>query len=444
MSIIDDTLNQLGRPGHSTNAGSAPEALPPQVLFNDQAKRSGKFPRSLLFGFVLVGASVASWLVLEANAPSALQLPTAVPPVGVAPPATPASLPLGLPSGSGAPAEVTEAVRQDVAPVSVASVEPAPEPPVATMEAPRPKRLPASLIEGRELMGAGQKEAALAAWKTGLQALNPRQRLELLMSFKDAEGAFASAGRLEDLDGVFVVEHERQGQKLWRVGLLSSPQHRAEDLEIAASRLGRSDFTTSTPARLLKWASQPVASPKEPVVAKVDMVRPPNAPKALPSLPAGETSFDLLAGQLMEALQQHRYKEATLLASDFRAHFPSRVEVWLWSGKAELGAGNFAGADTHLMRATELAPHLAEAWLLRGIAAQEQGQDQKALAFLAEAKRLKPRDPDTLFNIAYSSARLGDTGRARESFLAFLEASARESRFDAQRRHAEQWLSQGH
>lgn len=479
MSIIDDTLNQLGRPANGADGPQAGGRAAPEILFAGEEKRSGRLPRSLLLGGVLLCASVAAWLVVEGSS-AGLPLPSAAPvrtPAPAAPVAAPgaAAVPVAEPvsppalepeaqAGAVPPAAVPAspvplaAEPAGVAPVppaSAANAAPAPvlaaaapaleaSPPLPV--APAPKRIPAALQKGRELLGAGQPEEALAAWRAGLQAMHPRQRLEMFGSYKDIEGAIAVAARLEDLDGVFIIDQEQRGQKLWRVGLLSTPGHREGDLEIASARLGRNNFSTSTPGMLLKASGKPAAIPlpAETPVARVEVVRPPNAPKALPPLPAGMADFDGLAARLVSDLEQHRYREATQTALDLRTHFPQKTETWLWSGKAELGLGNFREAETFLRRATDMAPHLAEGWLLRAIAAQEQGQDQQALSLLSEARRLRPDDPDILFNTAYSAARLGDMDKARQSYRMFLDKTVRQPRFDAQRRYAEHWLAQGH
>ena len=480
MSIIDDTLNQLGRPANAPDGVPVGGRPAPEVLFTGEEKRSGRLPRSLMLGGILLCASVAAWLVVEgtsaglplqpaepsraaapslpavASGPVAAAVPVAEPvsppaaepepQAGAVPPAVAPASPAPAGSAPADPSAAPTAVAATALPPSaLPGAAPVAEQASPLPAAPAPKRIPAGLQKGRELLGAGQPEEALAAWRAGLQAMNPRQRLEMFGSYKDIEGAIALAGRLEDLDGVFIIDQEQRGQKLWRVGLLSSPAHREGDLEIAAARLGRNNFSSSTPALLLKTASKPAALPlpAETPVARVEVVRPPNAPKALPPLPAGMANFDELAARLVSDLEQYRYREATQTALDLRTHFPQKTETWLWSGKAELGLGNFREAEAHLRRATDMAPHLAEAWLLRAIAAQEQGQDPQALSMLSEARRLRPDDPDILFNIAYSAARLGDMDKARQSYRIFLDKTVRQPRFDAQRRHAEQWLAQG-
>lgn len=480
MSIIDDTLNQLGRSSPALDGGAVGGSSRPipDVLFATEEKRAGRLPRSLVLGGILLCASVAAWLVVEgsvvgrpqpvagparADAPG-LTAGTTASVVAVAPAAVPVTSPVSAPeapagdaqSGVVAAASSASASDASVKPGSTPAAGPATVSPLSAQsdmasapeQAPpvpaAPKRIPAGLQKGRELLGAGQFQEALDAWRAALQAMNPRQRLELIGSYKDIEAAIAVVGRIEDLDGVFIVEQAHRGQTRWRVGLLSSPLHREGDLEIAAARLGRDDFSSATPAQLLKTAGKPAAAPlpAEAPVARVEVVRPPNPPKALPPLPPGMANFDELAARLVGALEQHRYREAALTAQDLRTHFPQKTEAWLWSGKAELGLGNFREAEAHLQRATDMAPHLAEAWLLRAIAAQEQGQDPQALAMLAEAHRLRPEDPDILFNIAYSAARVGDIDKARQQYRQFLDKTARQPRFEAQRLHAEQWLRQ--
>lgn len=421
MSIIDDTLNRLARPPEAGPAGQPADVPAPHLLLALQPPAARRrLPRSLILGLVLAGSSAAAWLVLSGTPPAPV---TPRPPLAV--PVPPHSL------GPVAPAPAAVMPAPVVAAPGPAA-DPPPAAPVAEVSPVLPKTLTPGLVQGRELLETGQRDAALAAWRQGLQELPPRQRLELLAVYRDASGAFAAARRLGDLEGFFILAGEQGGSQVWRLGLLSNPGQRAAELELAARRLGRHDFHSSTPARLL------AGPPERP--AQVAQVAPRAAPGA-PALARSEAEFDHQAGRLLQALGEHHYPEAARLAGALAEQFPQRAEVWLWSGRAALGSGDPGAAETHLARAVELAPHLAEAWLLRGIAAQEQGNDRQALTLLAEAARLKPRDADVRFNIAYSAARLGDPGRAREAYTAFLALAGREARFDAQRRHAERWLA---
>lgn len=425
MSIIDDTLNRLARPPEAGPAGQPAGAPAPHLLLALQpAAARRRLPRSLILGLVLAGSSAAAWLVVSGAAPS---------PVASRPPLAVPVPPRPLGPAVSVPAAV-------VPPPAVAAPDPAADPspavPVAEVSPALPKTLTPGLVQGRELLETGQRDAALAAWRQGLQELPPRQRLELLAVYRDASGAFAAARRLGDLEGFFILAGEQGGSQVWRLGLLSNPGQRAAELELAARRLGRHDFHSSTPARLLAGSSRPAGGAPGLAAQAASTVEP-----GPPAQHRSEAEFDQQAGRLLQALGEHHYTEAVRLAGALAGQFPLRAEVWLWSGRATLGSGDPGTAETHLARAVELAPHLAEAWLLRGIAAQEQGNDRQALTLLAEAARLKPRDADVRFNIAYSAARLGDLGRAREAYTVFLGLAGKEARFDAQRRHAERWLT---
>ncbi len=503
MSIIDDTLSRLGRPGAADAVTLPPsDVLAPLTLEGNAARRRSSLPKSALLGVALIGASLAAWWWVEQAAFSPLlptpaaSAPIAAAPAGAATPeAPPAPTPPAAATGDGADAAakavpgtaepgkspavpapgantpmVSPAVAAATAPLPAATLAQAKaEMPAAAVPAksptdfvlPKPKKLPPSFRQAVELADQGKTEAALAAWRTGLETLAPKQRLELLASFSSAGGALAAVTRLNDLDGVFVVEDVRKGKPLWRLGVLSSPAHRAWDIELASSRLGRADFSSVSAGRLLAakgkldaanaganggtGAGTPVLTNSHPGVR----VAAGSGNESVPSGPAqpreaaahgDEAGFDPLLDGVVRAVGRNAFSEAARQAQGLRQQYPGRVESWLWSGRAELGNGAFAAAEGFLAKAVEMAPHLADAWLLRGIATQELGNDRQALAYFAEAERLRPRDPDIQFNVAYSAARLGELGRARDAFSTFLGLTAKEPRYDAQRRHAERWL----
>jgi len=499
MSIIDDTLSRLGRPGAADAATLPPsDVLAPLTLEGNAARRRSSLPKSALLGVALIGASLAAWWWVEQAAFSPL-LPSsaASAPVAAAPSATATSEtapvptpPVASPGGAAdaaakaapgavetgsapiapAPAAntpmVSPAVAASTAPLPTAALEKAKaDTPVAAVPAknptdfvlPKPKKLPPAFRQAVDLADQGKTEAALAAWRAGLEALAPKQRLELLASFSSVGGALAAVTRLNDLDGVFVVEDVRKGKPLWRLGVLSSPAHRAWDIELASSRLGRADFSSVSAGRLLAAKGKldaangstasgtPVLTNSRPVAR----VAGGSTAEATASGPAqsrdglshgDEGGFDPLLDGVVRAAGRNAFSEAARQAQGLRQQYPGRVESWLWSGRAELGNGAFSAAEGFLAKAVEMAPHLADAWLLRGIATQELGNDRQALAYFAEAERLRPRDPDIQFNVAYSAARLGELGRARDAFSTFLGLTAKEPRYDAQRRHAERWL----
>lgn len=149
-----------------------------------------------------------------------------------------------------------------------------------------------------------------------------------------------------------------------------------------------------------------------------------------------ENDFDEAAAAVLAALDDRRPVEAMRLAGALAARHPNRIEPRLWLGRARLMAGDAVGAESELARVCEAAPHLAEAWLIRGIAAQERAAHEEAVAFLGESLKLSPKNPTARFNLAFSLDALGRTDEARAQWQNFLEQTRGDARYAALRAHA--------
>lgn len=155
-----------------------------------------------------------------------------------------------------------------------------------------------------------------------------------------------------------------------------------------------------------------------------------------PAVAGQENDFDEAAAAVLAALDDRRPVEAMRLAGALAARHPNRIEARLWLGRARLMAGDAVGAESELARVCETAPHLAEAWLIRGIAAQERAAHDEAVAFLRESLKLSPKNPTARFNLAFSLDAAGRADEARVQWQNFLELTRGDARYAALRAHA--------
>jgi tetratricopeptide (TPR) repeat protein len=294
------------------------------------------------------------------------------------------------------------------------------------------RNAPAWVAEGRKLLAAGDRKAALETWNAGFSALPPDTRLIALTAHPDAGGALAALAKLDDFDGAFVAQSAFRGKPAWRLLLFAERKNVRGDNAAAAARLGIKSGARVPVARLLPEPAQVAARPSSPAPAATAVVSAAPAPE--------KPDFDARAALVLAALDRHA-PDALPLAEALARDFPGRTEPLMWKARAELLLARAEAAEKTLAQAATQAPTVAEVWLLRGIAAQELGRNAEALGFLDEARRLAPRNPDVLFNLAFAAEKAGDARRAREAYLAFLQETRDDARYARQRASAEKALS---
>jgi tetratricopeptide (TPR) repeat protein len=140
-------------------------------------------------------------------------------------------------------------------------------------------------------------------------------------------------------------------------------------------------------------------------------------------------------------IQRGAYSEAVeILQPIFRAP-PKNWEPWFWMGTAQLGLGQHALADTYLSQALAREGKLPQLWVQRAVAAQQQGDNTRALQLLREAERLDPALPEIQLNIAYSSDAMGNIDAAIQAYRSFLAMTEGKAPYVNQRREVLQRLS---
>jgi tetratricopeptide (TPR) repeat protein len=455
MSIVEETLNRLKSTGTPRPDGAPALALPPSL--GEFPPSRGQSARRIAWWsalFVILGSIVwwgADRLMTRGNTVS----PPAPPPIQAVAPAAP-SAPEAPAAESGtvkaaAPAETQAAAApapaQDTPATSASAPDKAAAAPASASttveEVPAlraARNAPAWVAEGRKLLAAGDRKAALETWNAGFSALPPDTRLIALTAHPDAGGALAALAKLDDFDGAFVAQAAFRGKPAWRLLVFAEPKRMGRDNVAASKRLGIKSGAYVTVARLLpdseKIAVLPtIAATRAP--ADTTGVSPANQ---VSSPPSERLDFDTRAAEVLTAID-HRSSSALSLAEELARDFPDRVEPLLWLARSELTAGKVEAAEKTLAQAAVLAPSVAEVWLLRGISVLEKGKIPEAIGFLEEALRLAPHNPDVLFNLALAAEMAGDVQRAREGYLAFLRKTHGDARYSHLRAWADKALT---
>jgi len=325
---------------------------------------------------------------------------------------------------------------------------------------------PPWLSHGFRLLAGGNVEGALQVWNEGFASLGPRQRIGAIAAFPDQGAAMVALKRIGDVEGAFIAFGSYRGIKAWHLLVLSDPGRRLGDLARAAELTGIkgggvvqvSDVILSAPNSIPRSqkAADPVASRStlKVVHQSVPPARETRNPVASP-VPVTETTaskkdraagsaaqsafvFDRQSERVIHAMNNGNHAEAAEIARSLLSQYGSHAEPWFWVGKAELGLGNFDEAERHLTRATDIAPAFSEAWVLRGIAAQERGDHSLALKFLTEAQAISPNQADIYFNVGYSQDALGRREEADAAWRRFLDLARDKPRFAKQRAFVEQ------
>lgn len=95
----------------------------------------------------------------------------------------------------------------------------------------------------------------------------------------------------------------------------------------------------------------------------------------------------------------------------------------LANGDERVRESHLAGAEKTVAEAAKLAPNLPGIHHLRGLCLSARGESQQALAELALARALRPRDPQVLVNYALTLAENGQPQAARELIEQALQVS---------------------
>jgi Flp pilus assembly protein TadD len=289
---------------------------------------------------------------------------------------------------------------------------------------------------------AGERERALKVWSEGFAGLPDTTLVVALSLHQDPQGAVARWQQLLEFDGAFVAPGRFRQKNGWWVLLVSDPKNRRADLSVAATRLGLRAGVVQV-ARLRLPPEGPVQTARAGTDAKQAATSGrESAAKVAVASPQAEAiarDFDAEAVPVLAALER-RSSDVIVLADGLVRDFPDRIEPLVWRARAQLLAGQPVDAERTLLEVLSRSPTMVEAWLLRGIAAQERGDHQNALVFFEEALRLAPRNVDALYNIAFSAQQMGDVTRARSAAVKFLSLTQGNPAYANQRSWVEQQL----
>lgn len=123
-----------------------------------------------------------------------------------------------------------------------------------------------------------------------------------------------------------------------------------------------------------------------------------------------------LAAAAQAALAQGDNDAARRICESWVAEFPVDPNARLLGGIAAYRQIDYATAVTQLIRACELAPGAAQAWLWLGNAQRQLGQQEASIAAYQQALAITPALVDAAYNLAWSCKEFGDDARAGAAF----------------------------
>lgn len=447
MSIIEETLHRLGEQEASQVDAKviAARAIP---MGRRRPVRS--LSRMLLIGGgVIVAISAVVWLLpgmIGASPSGAVNVAagqpekTATAPISGSAAVKPEAVPPAVPTPAvDEPVQKEQpAARPDPAPVSAPAAE------VADSKLPQAASSPAKvaaadggpwLAEGRAAMLKGDSERAMHVWDEGLNGLGTRQMVVAVAAYRELAPAVVAWRKLSNYPDAMIIPGVYRQQPAYRVVLLSSPvrNQREQDLVQARTAIGVSGGAITTLGRLGRVSPEVKVAPQP----SFDPLGKGLLPEPKVAVPPSDFVFEGQAEPALQALNRGDYRAAITLLKPLAEQYPRRSEPMLWLAKAELALGKSGDAATHLAQVVDMAPGSGEAWLLRGIVAQEGGDHAQALKWFGEALRLQPNNPDVHFNIGYSQQALGRLGEAESAWRRFQDLARDLPRYAKQRAYVE-------
>lgn len=292
--------------------------------------------------------------------------------------------------------------------------------------------LPIWLSRGYVQFENGREHQAIQIWTQALAKLPPTEKLIAWAVYRDATSAIRALRKVSGrASNAFVVQSYATGMPAWRLVMWPVTQKPTEELRATQKLFRKSVGEVITLKTLRDYALENGPPTQSRVVVSEPEVKP---------LLNSQGLFNPQSERIVKALNNSEFALASELTLSLLPIYPHEVEPLLWMAKAQLGLKNFSAAKLYLDRALESYPHKVEAWLMRGVLAQEQGKHSDAISFFSKAEQLAPDHAGVYFNLGYSYQSLKRDEEALRAWNNFLKLSDGNIQFSKQRTYVEQRL----